>query len=186
MSQPTVRRTGCSGSVARPRRKRPLPRNRFDSGQKQSLRRLREAAQLVIGEPDPVAGGELRSQQPVFLVDLRVVVATGEVIVRCAHLGRVLGDVGVDPAVVVLLLQLPAAVHHLPCAAHSETRRDGVEIAALAVVALDEPLGLAVEFIRRDETVGANGRCRSDPQSRACYAEPPRRRTPPSRPGCWW
>ena len=115
--------------------------------------RLREAAQLVIGEPDPVAGGELRSQQPVFFVDVRVVVATGEVVVRCANLGRVLGDVRVDPAVVVLLLQLPAAVHHFPRAAHSEARRDGVEIPALAVVALDQPLGLAVEFIRCDEEV---------------------------------
>ncbi len=64
---------------------------------------FRKAAQLVIGEPDPVAGGELRSQQPVFLVNLRVVVGTGEVVVSCANLGRVLGDVRVDPAVVVLL-----------------------------------------------------------------------------------
>ena len=116
--------------------------------------RLREATQLVIGEPDPVARCELRSQQSVFLVDLRVVVATGEVVVRCANLGRVLGDVRVDPAVIVLLLQLPAAVHHFPGAAHSEAWRDGVEIAALAVVALDQTLGLAVEFIRRDEDLG--------------------------------
>ena len=100
-----------------------------------------------------MAGGELRSQQPVFFVDVRVVVATGEVVVRCANLGRVLGDVRVDPAVVVLLLQLPAAVHHFPRAAHSEARRDGVKIPSLTVVALDQALRLAVEFIRCDEEV---------------------------------
>ncbi len=87
-----------------------------------------------------MARRELRSQQPVFFVNVSVVVAIREVVARCANLGRVLGDVRVDPAVVVLLLQLPAAVHHFLRAAHSEARRDGVEIAALSVVPLDQTL----------------------------------------------
>ncbi len=91
-----------------------------------------------------------------FFVNARVVVAIGEVLARSAKLRRVLGDVRVDPAVVMLLLQLPAAFHHFIRATHREARGDGVEVAAFSVVALDQTLGLSVEIIRRNH--GAGGR----------------------------
>ena len=73
----------------------------------------------------------------------------------------------VDPAIRMLLLELPAAIHHLGRATHGETRRDRIEVAALAMVALDQPVRLAVEVIRRDaDLVGRqSGRCRSGPKS---------------------
>ncbi len=60
---------------------------------------------------------------------------------------------GVDPAVLMLLLQLPAALHHLGRADAREARRDGVKVPAPAVVALDQPLGFAVEVVRRDQEI---------------------------------
>src|SRR5262249_32018009 len=115
---------------------------------------LREPAELVLREPDAVAGRELRPEQPVLLVDVGVVVAVGELEPGRPQLGRVLRDVGVDPAVGVFFLELPAGLHHLVGAADGEPGCDCVEVPALAVVLLDQPLGLAVEVLRADDRVG--------------------------------
>jgi len=72
-----------------------------------------EAAQLVARQPDTVPGNEFRCQEAVFGMHRRVIGAIRELGVHKPHLGGVLGDVGVDPAVRVLLLELPAAFEHL-------------------------------------------------------------------------
>ena len=76
--------------------------------------RLREPAELVVGEPDAVAGREFRPEQPVLLVDVGVVVAVGE-----ARAATVRSSDGFSEMWVLIqqsgcfLLQLPAALHHL-------------------------------------------------------------------------
>ena len=83
----------------------------------------------------------------------RVILTIRELGVHKPHLRGVLGDVGVDPAVLMLLLQLPAALQHLGRADAREAGRDGVKVPAPAVVALDEPLGFAVEVVGRDQEI---------------------------------
>jgi hypothetical protein len=43
--------------------------------------------------------------------------------------------------------QLPAALHQGCGAAHGAARRDGVEVSAFAMIALDQLLGFAVEVL---------------------------------------
>ena len=179
----------CSGSVARPRRNRPLPRNRFDSGQNATAApAFEKPAELVVRRARrrgrPVNFGPSR---PCFSWTASVVVRSrGSARRHVADLGRVLGDVRVDPAVRVLLLELPAASIISGGAADGEARRDRVEVAALAVILLDQPLAVAIEVLGRDRRSrpARSGRCRSGRRSRACCGGPPRRRALRSRPGC--
>ncbi len=123
--------------------------------------RGRKAAEFVVRQPDPMAGNELRPQESVLGVDVGVVVAIGEVNARSAQFRRVLRDVGVDPAVLVRLLQTMATLHHRARATHRKTRRDGVQIAAFTVIAIDQFLRFLFEVfgrdadLRRSETVDA-------------------------------
>ena len=97
-------------------------------------------------------GDEFRPQQSVLLWTCGVVGAIGVVdVARCG-----VSDGFSEMCVLIQqslcsCFELTAAIHHLGGAAHGETRRDGVEVAALAVVALDQPLRLLVEVIRGDD-----------------------------------
>ena len=81
-----------------------------------------------------MAAGEFRTDQVELLVDAEIVVAVGMFDQHAAAFGRVLGDVGVDPAVRMLVLETLTRLEQFRRGTEGEAWRDGVEVAALVVI----------------------------------------------------